>query len=75
MKKLIVLFLMVFTFSYSVKAQIPMFDIYTPKCSLVLTYITSEDAYNTRLGYDADYKTRYPAAQQVVVYDGLRRRS
>ena len=80
MKKLVILFYagIVFSYSFSLQAQCPnncldylMYDIFTPFCSPVVTWITEEDTYNDRLALDAEYAWRYPNANQIITYNNL----
>ena len=78
MKKLIFLFLTGIVFTCSIHAQcpyncidIPMYDIFTPFCSPVNTWITDEDTYNDRLALDVEYAWRYPNANQIITYNGI----
>ena len=76
MKKLIVfIFLICFAFSHTLKAQcynnVQMYDISTPFCNTVITWIMCEDPDSVRRAYDIQFATGYPNAQQVITYNGL----
>jgi len=73
MKKFVFLCLSSIVFSYSLKAQCndtPMYDIFTPRGSYVLSYVTCESSAKTRLDNDNKYASTYPNAQQIKTYDG-----
>ena len=52
--------------------DVQMYDIYTPLGSYVKTYLMYEAATSTREYYDDYYSSRYPNAEMIIVYDGLR---
>lgn len=62
-----------FVFSYSLKAQCNerRYDVYTPVGNPVATWLTCEDSYSARLGFDVEFTNAYPNAQKITTYEGL----
>jgi len=71
MKKIIIIFLTSIALSYTLRAQcdIRMYDIYTPNCSPVVTFLMCESSDQTRDYYDKEYKRLYPNATQIETYN------
>ena len=68
MKKFIITFLTSIILSYTLKAQIQMYDIYTPNGSPVTTWITGEMPFSVRQDLDAEYAITYPNAMQLETH-------
>lgn len=68
MKKFVIIFLTGITFSYTLNAQIQMYDIYTPNCNPVTTWLMTESALSVRLDFDAQYAVTYPLAKQIETH-------
>ena len=75
--KFLVLLLIFIALSYSLKAQIcnsdptviPMYDIYTPMGTPVLTWLTEEDTPAARYERDSTYIAQYPFAEPIPIYN------
>ena len=47
-----------------------MYDIYTPMCKEVVTFLMCESSTSTRSYWDTYFKSNYPKATQIKTYDG-----
>ena len=58
-------------FSFGQCSDVQMYDIYTPVGSSVKTYLTCEESRYDRAFYDNLYRSKYPDAEMIIIYDGL----
>ena len=68
MNKFVIIFLTSITFSYTLNAQTQMNDIKTPNNSPVTTWLMTESALSTRLGFDSYYASAYPLATEIETH-------
>ena len=55
-------------FSYPLKAQMQMYDIFTPHGNPVITYQMTEATNKERSDFDLTYITAYPNATPIYTY-------